>query len=101
MADAFPQKGKDTIRQSTADVLTKRREEMEQEKSKNLFREQIIFVLIAVISVAPLVAAFMVKDTKVSYMLFKIGGATLILLYPCYLLIRSIISSALKGPKTK
>jgi len=102
MADA-PVKGKigqGTARQDTIDSLTKKREKLEAEKRKSFFREQIIFFVLAIISVAPLVAAFMSKDNELSYLLFKVGGATLILLYPTYLLIRAVISSALKSKKT-
>ena len=88
--------GQGTARVDTINELARRRERLEEEKKKSMFKEQIIFVVIAIASVGPLVAAFMVKSIETSYLLFKIGGATLILLYPSYLLLRAVLSAVLK-----
>lgn len=93
--------GQGSARLSTINELKRRQAEIEEEKRKNMLREQIIFVFIAILSVSPLVAAFMVEDKNTAYFLFKVGGATLILLYPSYLILRTVVGALLKGGQKK
>lgn len=96
-----PRYGKGTARVDTIKDLTAKREQAEEQKRKAMFREQIIFFLIAACSVAPWVVAWNSKDSNLSMQMFKVGAVTLISLYPLYLLIRAIISIAVKGKKSK
>lgn len=95
MADNQSRSG--SARQTTVNELTQRREAIEAQKRKGMFREQIIFILIALMSISPIVAAFMVEDSDLAMKLFIIGGAAMILLYPSYLIIRSILGAAMKA----
>ena len=95
-----PRYGKGTVRTGAIKELAEKREKAEEQKRKAMFREQIIFFLIAAASVTPWVIAFTSKDDKLAYNMFKIGGITLIGLYPLYMLLRAIISMLLKGKKS-
>ena len=98
-AKSDPGYGKGTARVGTIKDLAEKREAEEAKKQKSMFREQIIFFLLAGCSIAPWVVSFTTKDEKLGYLMFKVGGITLIGLYPLYLLIRALISVTLKGKK--
>ena len=101
MAETGPVKyGQGGARKDTINDLNKKKEIVEAQKQKNFLREQIVFVVIACASVVPFVLAFKTKDSKQAYMLFKLGGAMLIGLYPCYVLLRFLIGSMIK-PKAQ
>ena len=93
--------GQGGARQDTIQALTQKKEALEKARKKSFMREQIIFIMLAGISVVPIVMAFKAQDSKQGYMLFKVGGAMLVGLYPSYLLIRFLISLVTSPKKAK
>lgn len=94
-----PRYGKGTARVGTIKDLAEKRQREDEKKRKSMFREQIIFFLIAGLSITPWVIAFTSEDQALAYTMFKVGAITLIGLYPLYLLIRTVISLVLKKKK--
>src|SRR5438128_196614 len=86
-------------RSNTIENLKQRQDKIEKIRKKSFFREQIIFFVIAAVSITPWVLAFSSHDSKTGYMLFKLGGIMLVGLYPTYLLLRFAVSLMTK-PKT-
>lgn len=93
--------GQGGVRRQSMEELRRKKQIIEEQKRKALMREQIVFFCVMTVSITPIIIAFMSKDDQLAFLLFKIGGSMLLVLYPGYLLIRFFIALAQKKEKGK